>query len=60
MNSGRGHADGIFGAETAEALRQFQQSSGISVDAIAGSDTWVALKKSTDPFYSARPGSRLS
>jgi hypothetical protein len=49
-----GHADGIFGADTAQALRQFQQSSGISADAIAGSDTWVALKKSTDP--SARPG----
>jgi len=43
----RGPADGLFGTDTAQALRLFQESSGISADAIAGPDTWAALNKST-------------
>jgi hypothetical protein len=42
----RGPADGLFGTDTAQALRQFQESSGISADAIAGPGTWAALNKS--------------
>ena len=36
-------ADGIFGAGTEAALRDFQKSSGMSVDGIAGPDTFTAL-----------------
>jgi Putative peptidoglycan binding domain len=42
-----GPADGIFGTDTTLALRQFQKSSNISVDAIAGPSTWAVLSKST-------------
>lgn len=42
-----GPADGLFGTDTAQALRLFQESSGIPTDAIAGPNTWAALNKST-------------
>ena len=47
-----GPADGIFGTDTAQALRQFQKSSNISIDAIAGPSTWAALSKSTGQLSS--------
>jgi hypothetical protein len=35
--------DGIFGPQTATALRSFQQSRGLTVDGIAGGNTFAAL-----------------
>lgn len=38
--------DGIFGPETAKAVRQFQHSARIDVDGIAGPQTWNSLVRS--------------
>jgi peptidoglycan hydrolase-like protein with peptidoglycan-binding domain len=35
--------DGIFGAETDQAVRSFQQALGIAVDGVVGQQTWRAL-----------------
>jgi len=35
--------DGIFGPDTAQAVRNFQQSAGVSVDGVVGPHTWTAL-----------------
>ncbi|MBW3657119.1 MAG: peptidoglycan-binding protein [Actinobacteria bacterium] len=40
-----GHADGVFGASTFEALREFQVNMGVQVDGIAGPSTIDALKR---------------
>ena len=36
--------DGIFGAETEQAVRAFQQKKGLKVSGIADQETWEALK----------------
>jgi len=36
-------ADGVFGAGTEQAVRDFQQSNGLAVDGIAGPDTFTAM-----------------
>jgi len=38
-----GAADGIFGPNTAAALRRYQQAAGLSADGIAGPRTWRSL-----------------
>lgn len=38
-----GKVDGIFGTQTYEAIRKFQQDQGLKVDGIAGSDTLERL-----------------
>jgi len=38
-----GGTDGVFGARTADAVRQFQAANGLSVDAQVGRDTQRAL-----------------
>jgi murein L,D-transpeptidase YcbB/YkuD len=46
QSGGQGHplaVDGIFGPQTATAVRGFQQALGITVDGIVGSLTWRAL-----------------
>lgn len=35
--------DGIFGAETEAAVRQFQRTHGLTVDGVTGIQTWNAL-----------------
>ncbi len=42
-----GRVDGIFGHETAAALRELQRSLGVSADGICGSDTFRALDRLT-------------
>ena len=39
----RGAVDGIFGAETAAAVREFQRKNGLPVDGLVGPATWAAL-----------------
>lgn len=40
-----GRADGIFGADTAQALRELQRSLGVNPDGICGPDTFRALDR---------------
>ncbi|MEE9414506.1 MAG: peptidoglycan-binding protein [Acidimicrobiales bacterium] len=40
-----GWVDGIFGADTAAALIEFQRNAGIAVDGIAGSDSYQSLER---------------
>ncbi len=39
-----GGLDGIFGAKTDEAVRNYQRQSGLNVDGIVGCNTWRALQ----------------
>lgn len=39
-----GEADGIFGPQTEQAVREFQEQQGISVDGIVGPRTWSLLR----------------
>ncbi|NTU29514.1 spore cortex-lytic enzyme [Brevibacillus sp. HB1.1] len=40
-----GKLDGIYGANTTKAVRQFQKAYGLSIDGITGPNTWRVLKK---------------
>lgn len=40
-----GGLDGIFGAKTQEAVRNYQRSRGLSVDGIVGCNTWRSLQE---------------
>jgi len=59
-------ADGIFGAGTEQALRDFQESAGLSVDGVYGDQTRQALKEelnsnsSEDNIYTVQPGDTLT
>lgn len=37
--------DGIYGGQTAQAVRQFQHHYGLRVDSVAGPQTWQTLKR---------------
>lgn len=39
-----GSADGIFGGNTENAVKEFQQNNGLTVDGIVGKNTWAALQ----------------
>lgn len=41
-----GEPDGLWGAQSAKALRQFQHDHGLTEDGIAGNATWRMLKES--------------
>lgn len=43
--------DGLFGPKTAEAVRLFQSENGLSVDGIAGCQTWTVLTALTNGYY---------
>ncbi|NRR24843.1 spore cortex-lytic enzyme [Brevibacillus sp. MS2.2] len=40
-----GNLDGIYGANTTKAVRQFQKAYGLQIDGITGPNTWRVLKK---------------
>ena len=40
--------DGIFGAKTQQAVRDYQKKMGLAVDGIVGVNTWGALDKAAD------------
>lgn len=54
-------ADGIFGAKTEAAVRDFQKKKGLTVDGIVGAKTWAALgvsqssKGAIDPSVIYKP-----
>lgn len=37
--------DGIFGSNTLDAVKKYQQANGLTVDGIVGQNTWAALTK---------------
>ena len=45
--------DGVFGAETKKAVKDYQKKNGLAVDGIVGKDTWGSLL--TSPAGSAEP-----
>ena len=47
--------DGIYGANTANAVRQYQQANGLSVDGIAGANTQGKLYQATDAAQQTAP-----
>ena len=44
MDFGTGGLDGIFGAKTDEAVRNYQRNVGLLVDGIIGCNTWRSLQ----------------
>ena len=48
--------DGVFGAETEKAVRQFQADHGLTVDGIVGAKTWKALGVSSQSLPLAGEG----
>ncbi|MBW5469634.1 spore cortex-lytic enzyme [Brevibacillus formosus] len=40
-----GNMDGIYGANTTKAVRQFQKAYGLRIDGITGPNTWRVLRK---------------
>ena len=43
--------DGVFGATTAQAVRQFQRGQGLTVDGVVGRTTWNALYRAFASAY---------
>lgn len=48
-------ADGIYGAKTQAAVKDYQQKNGLSVDGIVGNNTWGALTKAQNGSQAASP-----
>ncbi len=44
-----GTVDGIFGRQTANAVREFQAHNGLEVDGIVGPKTWAAIMANRNP-----------
>lgn len=49
--------DGIVGAKTQSAIKDFQQKNGLAVDGIVGNDTWSALTGETGSTTGSTPTS---
>jgi len=52
--------DGLFGENTENALKWFQESEKLTVDGLAGANTWSALVKEPVQTYSPYPANILS
>lgn len=52
--------DGLFGENTENALKRFQESEKLTVDGLAGANTWSALVKEPVQTYSPYPANILS
>ncbi|MGB7999057.1 MAG: peptidoglycan-binding protein [Anaerobacillus sp.] len=52
--------DGIYGPITAQAVRAFQSDNGLSVDGIAGKNTWSVLNGGSAPAAKAAPAPKAS
>ncbi len=52
-------ADGIFGSETEQIVRQFQADNGLAVDGMIGPATWAKLEDPTTIMPSSYPGSLI-
>lgn len=46
-----GKVDGIFGHQTAVAIREFQRNAGLPVDGICGAETLLALRRFQAPHH---------
>jgi len=58
-----GHAvgvDGVFGADTDRAVRDYQAASGLVVDGIVGEQTWLKLLAQTPDYLDERADKFLS
>lgn len=53
-----GAVDGVFGAKTAKAVREFQVAKGLEADGIAGKQTWAALTARSAPKPAPSPAFR--
>jgi peptidoglycan hydrolase-like protein with peptidoglycan-binding domain len=57
-----GAFDGVFGAKTNRAVREFQRKRGLSVDGVVGSQTWSSLvpkPNNSPPTWPRQPGEFL-
>ena len=45
MDIEHGGLDGVFGVQTYNAVRRYQQSRGLAVDGIIGCNTWRSLQE---------------
>ena len=52
---GASGADGVFGRQTEEAVRNFQRDHGLNPDGVVGPLTWDALQK----FFEIDPSVKL-
>jgi len=55
-----GLIDGVFGATTSRAVREFQAKNGLRVDGIVGPETWQALGLWTGPTAPTPPATYAS
>ena len=51
----KGVADGVFGAQTEQAVRRFQHGYGLTVDGVVGAQTWAALDRAIASIYPGLP-----
>lgn len=55
----RGPIDGLYGVDTAAAVRSLQQQQGITADGTVGSQTWLALENTPRQSVLALPSPAL-
>lgn len=45
LGLGPGAVDGVFGAQTEKAVKQYQTDAGLVTDGVVGEKTWAALEQ---------------